>query len=94
MQNQKVTYPFLISLCLAEITRLKFGSGGMSLTNPKIERQARATFANMAEIPARAKPPVFLNAIRHTYNDNNMLDKFYGTLLKFKVNPADFSYSK
>lgn len=83
---------FLMTLLLAEITRLKFKGQGMSLTNPKIERQARHTFAAMVGIPERSKPSKFLDAIKAVYNDNGMLDKFYSHLLNFKINPANYSF--
>lgn len=85
---QTINRLFLTTLLLAEITRLKSSITGdnFSLTNRAIERNARKSFANLAGIPERSKPKVFLQRIKEVMNDNELLDRFYSMLLRFRFN--------
>lgn len=75
----------LSTLFLAEITRLKFGKNGMSLTNPKIEKAARHRFAALVGIKPNSDPKTYLQAIKLVYIDNKLENEFNARLLKFNV---------
>lgn len=87
--EQTINRLFLKSLLLAEITRYKFGAG-YSLTNPKVEKNARYSFAEIVGIKKTAKPDVFIKAIGSVYADNQQIADFQGTLSRFKLDASLF----
>lgn len=79
----------LKALLLAEITRLKFGSG-YSLANPKLERIARHNFAAITNIRKTSSPSDFIKEIGNQYRFNKIEEDFIYTLKKFGLDAVNF----
>lgn len=84
---------FLVTLLMAEITRLKFGKQKFTLTNPKIESAARLRFAEAAGFYWKSPAKVFLQHLRRVFEENKLLEKFEATMKRFDLNPDEFIYT-
>ena len=69
-----MNYLTLVTLLMAELLRRK--KNGMSLTNPKIERDARHRFADAVGINRRSSADVYIAEIGRVMADNGYKDRF------------------
>ena len=69
-----MNYLTLVTLLMAELVRKK--KNGMSLTNPKIERNARHIFADAVGINRKSSADVYIAEIGRAMADNGYKDRF------------------